>query len=56
MTAAEKEFADHEHCPAPDRVAALDQDLVDLARRFDVGTDSTVLDWEYLLFISHKVD
>src|SRR4029453_5756907 len=56
MTAAEKEFADHEHCPAPDRVAALDQDLVDLARRFDVGTDSTVLDWEYLLFITHKVD
>jgi ubiquinone/menaquinone biosynthesis C-methylase UbiE len=38
----------------PDRVAALDRDLVDLARRFDVGTDSTVLDWEYLLFIARR--
>jgi len=38
----------------PDRVAALDQDLADLARRFDVGTDSTVLDWEYLVFIARK--
>jgi hypothetical protein len=40
----------------PDRVAALDQDLVELARRFDVGSDTTVLDWEYLLFIARKVD
>ena len=33
----------------PDRVAALDEDLADLARRHDVGTGGTVLDWEYLL-------
>ena len=38
----------------PERVAALDQDLVDLARRFNVGGDSTVLDWEYLLFTARK--
>jgi hypothetical protein len=36
-----------------DRVAILDQDLVD--RRFHVGTDSTVLDWEYLIFTAHKM-
>jgi hypothetical protein len=39
----------------PDRVAALDHDLVELGQRFDVGTDSTVLDWEYLIFIARKV-
>jgi SAM-dependent methyltransferase len=39
----------------PDRVATLDQDLVELGRRFDVGTDSTVLDWEYLIFIARKM-
>jgi hypothetical protein len=39
----------------PDRVAALDQDLVELGRRFDVGTDSTVLDWEYLIFTARKM-
>jgi hypothetical protein len=38
----------------PERVAALDRDLVDLARRSDVGTGSTVLDWEYLLFTARK--
>jgi SAM-dependent methyltransferase len=38
----------------PDRTQALDRDLADLGRRFDVGTDSTVLDWEYLLFIARK--
>jgi SAM-dependent methyltransferase len=38
----------------PDRVAALDRDLADLGRRFDVGSDATVLDWEYLLFIARK--
>jgi 2-polyprenyl-3-methyl-5-hydroxy-6-metoxy-1,4-benzoquinol methylase len=32
-----------------DRVAALDRDLVALAERYDRGTDSLVLDWEYLL-------
>ena len=39
----------------PDRVAALDHDLAELGQRFDVGTDSTVLDWEYLIFIARKV-
>jgi SAM-dependent methyltransferase len=39
----------------PDRVAALDQDLVELGRSFDVGTGSTVLDWEYLIFTARKV-
>jgi ubiquinone/menaquinone biosynthesis C-methylase UbiE len=38
----------------PDRAQALDRDLADLARRFDVGTDSTLLDWEYLLFTARK--
>ena len=38
----------------PDRVAALDQDLTELGRRSDVGTDSYVLDWEYLLFTARK--
>jgi ubiquinone/menaquinone biosynthesis C-methylase UbiE len=33
----------------PDRINALDRDLADLARRFDYGTDTTVMDWEYLL-------
>ena len=23
-------------------------------QRFDIGTDSTVLDWEYLIFIARK--
>jgi SAM-dependent methyltransferase len=40
----------------PDRVTALDRDLVELARRFDLGTDSTVLEWEYLLFTARKSD
>ena len=38
----------------PDRAQALDRDLADLGRRFDVGTDSTELDWEYLLFTARK--
>jgi SAM-dependent methyltransferase len=39
----------------PDRVATLDQDLVELGRRFDVGTDSTVLDWEYPICTARKM-
>ncbi len=39
----------------PGRVAELDHDLAELGQRFDVGTDSTVLDWEYLIFIARKV-
>jgi SAM-dependent methyltransferase len=38
----------------PDRVAALDRELADLARRFDVGTATTTLDWEYLLLTAGK--
>ena len=34
----------------PDLVAALDRDLAELARRHDHGTETTVMDWEYLLF------
>jgi len=36
-------------------VTALDRDLVDLARRNDRGTSSTVLDWEYLLVIARRL-
>jgi SAM-dependent methyltransferase len=38
----------------PERVAALDHDLDDLARRYDSGSDSTVLDWEYLLLTARR--
>ncbi|HEU0240254.1 MAG TPA: class I SAM-dependent methyltransferase [Micromonosporaceae bacterium] len=38
----------------PERVAALDRDIADLAKRFDRGTDSTVMDWEYLIFTARK--
>ncbi len=34
----------------PDRTTALDEDLAELGRRFDIGSDATVLGWEYLLF------
>ncbi|MGI8702141.1 MAG: class I SAM-dependent methyltransferase [Nocardioidaceae bacterium] len=38
----------------PDRIAALDRDLADLARRSDRGSGTTVMDWEYLLFTARK--
>jgi SAM-dependent methyltransferase len=38
----------------PDRVAALDRDLSDLARRNDSGNGSLVLDWEYLLVTARR--
>jgi SAM-dependent methyltransferase len=38
----------------PDRVAELDEELAELARRFDRGQGSTVLDWEYLLLTATK--
>ena len=38
----------------PERVAALDRALADVARRFDRGTDRTVLDWEYLVVTARK--
>ncbi len=33
----------------PARAESLDRELVALAERFDRGTGSTVMDWEYLL-------
>ena len=38
----------------PGEVAALDRDLTDLAVRYDRGTGSTVLDWEYLIITARK--
>lgn len=38
----------------PEKVAGLDRDLADLARRHDVGTGTTVMDWEYLLLTARK--
>jgi SAM-dependent methyltransferase len=38
----------------PERAESLDADLLDLARRSDRGTDSTVVDWEYLLLTATK--
>lgn len=38
----------------PDRVAALDEALADLARSNDRGTDRTVMDWEYLLVTARR--
>jgi ubiquinone/menaquinone biosynthesis C-methylase UbiE len=40
----------------PEKVAALDGELVELAQRFDHGDGSTVMDWEYLLLTAHKRD
>lgn len=38
----------------PERVAALDQELAELGRRMDRGTDKTTLDWEYLVVTTRK--
>lgn len=38
----------------PEKVAGLDRDLADLARRHDIGTGTTVMDWEYLLVTARK--
>ncbi len=37
----------------PERTAALDHDLAELARRQDRGRGTTVMDWEYLLLTAH---
>jgi SAM-dependent methyltransferase len=37
-----------------ERVAALDADLVALVERFDRGTDTLVMDWEYLILTAVK--
>jgi len=38
----------------PEKTAALDHALADLARRHDHGTTTTVMGWEYLLLIARK--
>ena len=38
----------------PERVAALDRDLLALAARYDRGTGTTVLEWEYLLLTARR--
>ncbi len=38
----------------PERVAALDRDLVELAERFDTGTGRFEMDWEYLLLTARR--
>jgi hypothetical protein len=38
----------------PQRTAALDAELAELARRHDRGTDQTIMEWEYLLFTARK--
>ncbi|MFF3691710.1 class I SAM-dependent methyltransferase [Streptomyces sp. NPDC002187] len=38
----------------PGRVAALDRDLTDLARRHGDGPEPTVMEWEYLLLTARK--
>jgi SAM-dependent methyltransferase len=38
----------------PDRVAALDRDLTALVARYDRGSGTTVMDWEYLLLTARR--
>jgi hypothetical protein len=38
----------------PERVSALDRDLVALAERHDIGAGPTLMHWEYLLFMARK--
>ena len=38
----------------PEKVVALDVDLAQLARRHDRGSNTTVMDWEYLLFTARR--
>jgi SAM-dependent methyltransferase len=38
----------------PQRAAALDAELAELARRHDRGIGQTVMEWEYLLFTARK--
>jgi ubiquinone/menaquinone biosynthesis C-methylase UbiE len=38
----------------PEKVAALDAALTDLGRRYDYGSGTTVMDWEYLIFTARK--
>jgi SAM-dependent methyltransferase len=38
----------------PQRAAALDAELAELAQRHDLGTGQTTMEWEYLLFTARK--
>jgi SAM-dependent methyltransferase len=38
----------------PDRTSALDRELAELARRHSHGTETTVMDWEYLLVTARR--
>lgn len=38
----------------PERLAALDRELADLARRHDRDDEATVMDWEYVLLTARK--
>ncbi|HEX5290335.1 MAG TPA: SAM-dependent methyltransferase, partial [Streptosporangiaceae bacterium] len=38
----------------PERTATLDAALADLARRHDLGSGNTVMEWEYLLLTARK--
>ena len=38
----------------PHRIVALDQDLLELARRHDYGRGTTIMDWEYMLFTCQR--
>jgi ubiquinone/menaquinone biosynthesis C-methylase UbiE len=38
----------------PEKVAELDAALADLGRRYDYGSSTTVMDWEYLIFTARK--
>jgi SAM-dependent methyltransferase len=38
----------------PQRTAALDAELAELARRHDHGSGRTIMEWEYLLFTARK--
>jgi SAM-dependent methyltransferase len=40
----------------PERAAALDRELTDLAARFNRGDGTLVMDWEYLVFTARKND
>lgn len=42
------------HAADPERLAALDAALVDVARRFDRGSARYVMEWEYLLLVGRR--
>jgi len=38
----------------PDKVEDLDAELADLGRRYDYGSSTAIMDWEYLIFTARK--